>query len=177
MSYILDALKKSEKERALGNIPTLETAPSSKKRGVPLSWFVLAVAAVVFVVVGFVLLSMRTSTPDFEQTAARNSTEAQVATASDPTEAAPASAETAASSAQVPAPVTVAELEPSIRNRLPKLDINVLSYSENRPKRFVMIDQNIYKEGEGVGNGVQIEEITKNSVVMSFEGVRFLVFP
>jgi len=29
MSYILDALKKSERERAKGNIPTLETVPDS----------------------------------------------------------------------------------------------------------------------------------------------------
>lgn len=167
MSYILDALKKSEKERTLGNIPTLDTAANSSAKRVPLSWFVLAVAAIVFVVIGFGLLSLRTSTPGFEQMASRDSTDESAGVGADP----------AAADKQMPAPVPVADLEPSIRNRLPKLDINVLSYSENRPKRFVMIDQNIFKEGEGVGNGIVIDEITRTSVVMSFEGVRFLLFP
>ena len=41
MSYILDALKKSEKERSLGNVPTLGSADQYKDNKVSVRWLVL----------------------------------------------------------------------------------------------------------------------------------------
>ncbi len=55
--------------------------------------------------------------------------------------------------------------------------INVLSYSENRSKRFVMIGQDIFKEGEVVSEGVMVEEIRNSDVIFRFENVRFLLEP
>ena len=47
MSYILEALKKSEKERTLGDVPTLETTIEGHGMRVPISWFLAAVGSVV----------------------------------------------------------------------------------------------------------------------------------
>ena len=74
-------------------------------------------------------------------------------------------------------PIPLSELDLSVRSRLPDLAINALSYSPNQEKRFVMINQDIFKEGEDLGNGIVVEEIKKSSVVLSFEGRQFILRP
>ena len=76
-----------------------------------------------------------------------------------------------------PAPVPITDLDPSLRNRLPDLSINALSYSSNQAKRFVMINQAIYKEGEDLGNGIVVEKIKRSTVILSFEGNQFTLRP
>jgi len=55
--------------------------------------------------------------------------------------------------------------------------LNVVSYSQNDDKRFVMIDQKIYREGESVQGGMTIEQITEDGPIMSWRGRRFLMRP
>ena len=74
-------------------------------------------------------------------------------------------------------PVSLADLDSSVRGRLPDLAINALSYSSDHAKRFVMINQDIFKEGEDLGNGIVVEEIKKSGVVLSFEGHQFILKP
>ena len=64
MSYILDALKKSQHERQLGKVPTLDTSQTEveQHRGEPTRWIysaiVLALAAIL--VAGYGIVDRRT---------------------------------------------------------------------------------------------------------------------
>ncbi len=172
MSYILDALKKSEKERSLGSVPTLGAAEHFQERSVPLRWFLLTVICLMVAILSggaWMLWSSRpgpgpvdgsdaATVPSAEETQTR-STSAGEATV-------------------VPAdPVPIAKVDDSIRARIPEVEINVLSYSEDVSKRFVMIGQNIFKEGEEVVEGLVISEIRNTDVIFGFDGIKFIMEP
>lgn len=180
MSYILDALKKSEKERALGNVPTLEASDQQEERRVPMRWLLLTVVCLVVALViagGWMLWP---SGP-----VNRPSVSANAVPGTDPEAAAPRTAESAqsAQTGNAPAPetpalpVSINAVDASVRSRIPDFRINVLSYSDNNAKRFVMIGQNIFKEGEEVAAGVVVQEIRNSEVVFEFENVRFILVP
>jgi len=185
VSYILDALKKSEKERSLGNVPTLGSAGQYQNYKVSVRWVVLLLIlllAVLLIVAGSLLWNSRlqtdahTAVQEKSKPVAKNVTaEAQAPRAAARTETAVVEHKEVSSNKGEPVPVL--ELDPAVRGRLPDLSVNVLSYSDNNSRRFVMIDQNIFKEGEEVKKGVVIEEIRKSDVVFSFEGVQFTLKP
>ena len=65
MSYILDALKKSEKERSLGNVPTLGSADQYQDYKVSVRWVVLLLIlllAVLLIVAGWLVWNSRLQT-------------------------------------------------------------------------------------------------------------------
>ena len=177
MSYILDALKKSEKERSLGNVPTLGTTTQQEERRVPLRWFVITVAVLGLAIAlggGWVLWSARTSQAPAADVTAAPGAKSPAASAAEAAGAAPVARMQAAPAA---GPVHFSDLDDSARSRIPEIRINVLSYAESSARRFVMIGQDIFKEGEEVRPGVYIDEIRNADVVFRFEGVRFLLEP
>ena len=185
MSYILDALKKSEKEHALANIPTLRTTGQAERKRVPLSWFLFILTLAILIAVLFAVWFWWVS-PQTVPLVQEGPKEKPVANAPVTERAAETQSrgEAMVSDVQViqlpdspPVPVDIADLDPSIRKRLPELSINALSYSANQTKRFVMINQDIFREGEELGNGMVVEEIKKSTVVLSFEGHLFVLQP
>jgi len=68
-------------------------------------------------------------------------------------------------------------LPSNVRRDLPQMQLNVVSYSSNPEKRFVMIDQKILREGDSAPGGMTIEEITSDGPVMAWRGRRFLMRP
>lgn len=73
--------------------------------------------------------------------------------------------------------VTIDDLEPAFRKNVPVVNIQAVSYSENDARRFVMIDQHIYKEGDELKNGLRVEQVTPDGPVVSFRGRRFMLRP
>jgi general secretion pathway protein B len=67
------------------------------------------------------------------------------------------------------------ELPQEFRNRLdlPRLDVHV--YSEEPLRRFILVNQEKYREGEKLPSGMRLEEILPDGIVMSYEGERFRV--
>lgn len=67
------------------------------------------------------------------------------------------------------------ELPQEFRNRLdlPRLDVHV--YSEVPQRRFIMVNQEKYREGEKLPSGLLLEEILPDGIVMSYEGEHFRV--
>lgn len=177
MSYILDALKKSEKERSLGNVPTLVAADQNQGRAVPLHWFMLTVACFVVLLVavaGWILWpSQGAQGPATGSATAGGSPATALSAGESETKEAAVRAPAAASSIPVP----ISEVGESVRAHIPEFKINVLSYSENSSKRFVMIGQDIYKEGEEITAGLVVAEIRNSDVVFSFDGVLFTMQP
>jgi len=67
------------------------------------------------------------------------------------------------------------ELPKEFRNKidLPRLDVHV--YSEEPQGRFIMVNLKKYREGETLPNGLMLEEILADGMVMSYQGERFRV--
>jgi len=69
------------------------------------------------------------------------------------------------------------DLEPGFRKNVPVVNVQVVSFSENKGRRFVMIDQQIYREGDQLENGLRVEQVTRDGPLMSYKGKRFLMRP
>lgn len=202
MSYILEALKKSEQDRALGNVPTLFTAHDKDGAAGPRRslWAVLGI-----VVISGVAAAAWYQYRSGAETSAAIPLEAESATTtvtstpvSDPAAAEvkpalPAVGQDAenpvratASPAQTPSYTDVTastpllelnELPPETLATLPSLAINVVSFSRTESRRFVMIDQVIYKEGQKISRDLSVDEITPDGAVLTYRGNRFLARP
>lgn len=70
---------------------------------------------------------------------------------------------------------TVDELSTSLRQRIPDLALNVHVYDDEPAERFILMNMKRYKEGEQTREGLFLEEILPNGVVMSLNGTLFRV--
>jgi general secretion pathway protein B len=67
------------------------------------------------------------------------------------------------------------ELPQEFRNKidLPRLDVHV--YSQEPQGRFILVNLKKYREGETLPNGLVLEEILPDGMVMFYQGERFRV--
>lgn len=206
MSFILDALRKSESERQ-------REAPPSPTR-IPLAVARAGLPAWVWLVIGALSVTVLAIGAAWWRSAAPGPAASSVATASDPGEIplerglAPASPDDADPNARLdgeaaPAgrrneldigptplgqgarPVRYANASalPSVAEilaegiALPPLDLQLISYSENVADRFVFINGTQYREGQRVRNGPQIVSILPQGAVLTQQGRDFLLAP
>ena len=205
MSFILDALKKSETERQQQGATEFSSVPTSPGEGSPARWLWLlaALLAVNFAVLIGILLkpdksveapaasSVQPLVASEPAPATDNSFERQVANRIEqqpvrtPPPAATASAP-ATSEAAPPQPVVA---PPSTTRNLPTMDqlrldgslqmtdlhLDIHVFSEVPAERFVFINMNKYREGERTAAGPAVDEITPDGVVLDYQGRRFLL--
>lgn len=227
MSFILDALKKSDGERQRQTGPVLfEIRSASRRGGLPI-WAITLGALLLINLVALAWFVTRSPKP-----APRNASAAGVATspapAPAPAPAAAAAIPTAASPTTASAPMndapvlppeplatapmaspgyidenpadyeealpagnasppalagreaaernmvpTVDQLPASIGNQLPPLRLDLHVYATRAADRFVMINMQRLREGDATRDGVRVEEILPDGVVLSFRGTRF----
>lgn len=182
MSYILEALKKSERERAKGNIPTLETVSDTgvSRRALWLG-VLLGAGALLLVVLAAWLVSAQffrsdssTSPPVTAGTAPHGGVDEPAARTDDPpaqTEAPRSEPETRpAIDDREPQPpqrvAEVSELDAGAQARVRDLSVNVVSYSQQPERRFVMLNQRIFRESDMVADGVIVKEILPEGVLL-----------
>jgi len=175
MSYILEALKKSERERSKGHIPTLETAPDTGVSRRALWAGVLLGAGALLLAALAAWLLARTF---FQQDAAQPPQPAGVeskasAPAADDTRRDAGSGPDAgpapdtAGGATAPRRVSDPGEPPAeVRRRVQSLSLNVVSYSQTPERRFVMLNQRIYREADTLDNGVVIKEILPDGALL-----------
>jgi general secretion pathway protein B len=65
--------------------------------------------------------------------------------------------------------------ELTARGGLPELKLELHVYSSKPPERFVFVNGSRYREGDTTREGAQVEEITRDGVVMNLRGNRFLL--
>lgn len=65
--------------------------------------------------------------------------------------------------------------ELTARGGLPELKLELHVYSNKPPERFVFVNGSRYREGDTTQEGAQVEEITRDGVVMNLRGNRFLL--
>lgn len=200
MSYILEALKKAQAERQLGNAPTIH-APSIhaapprvalvKKTGT----LALGASVVVLAIVGWLAWSQRTPAPAVIPATAMAPVAAPVAppapapviaAAPAPVVAAPAPRprKVEAPVAVVKAPATAAledtvryakDLPPELQQQLPRVAFGGYMYSDNAADRLVLVDKTLRHEGEEIAPGLMLEKLLPKGAVLNYRGTRYRV--
>jgi len=69
------------------------------------------------------------------------------------------------------------DLPADVKRSIPKLSLSVVSYAANPQKRFVMVDSEIYYEGEEMTENLIIEAITPDGPIVTWRGHEFLLQP
>lgn len=72
-------------------------------------------------------------------------------------------------------PISYWQLPDAIRSTLPPMKISVLVYAEQAAERFVLMDGRRRIEGDSVMPGLELIEVRRDGVVMSYQAYRFLV--
>ena len=188
MSFILDALRKSESERRREAAPSLAHVPPAARRHPAPPWVWIVMGALALGMLGLAALWWQSidtaSRADLE--AARAAPDSALPLAS---EAAPAAspapnvapptrpveppAEFRADPASLP---SVAEARAS-GLALPELKLQLISYSEDATQRFVFINGFRYRQGERVQNGPLVVSIARDAVVLQQQGRDFRLTP
>lgn len=203
MSFILDALKKSENERQ-HNAPTeFATVPSSSEpsRAPRWLWVLGALLAINVIVLTGLLLRPTPSTPAraaapvTAPTGVEPAVKAPVASFAEQLDAArdrqpepapeaattpPDPAPAAAPTRSAPAAATSALFLPSLAElradgtlNLPELHVDIHVYSDSSADRFVFINMVKYRENERLNEGPLLREITRDGVVLEHRGTSF----
>lgn len=203
MSFILDALRKSETDRQQQGSAEFAGVPTSDRREKPPRWlWVLGLLLAVNVIVLLGLLLK----PDAQPTSARlepppQNTQTPPARSEDfasqvaaarqnaPVREEPRPVEVESTPENVQVPVTTApspaanpmtlptihELLANGRISLPELHVDVHVYSEVSEDRFVFINMNKHMEGSRLAEGPLVKEITRDGVVLDQNGMTFLL--
>ncbi|WOB10583.1 general secretion pathway protein GspB [Piscinibacter gummiphilus] len=70
---------------------------------------------------------------------------------------------------------SISELPDDIRRQLPTLSVSGASYSKNPASRMLILNGQVFKEGDKVANDLVLEQIRLKSAVLSFKGRRYSV--
>ena len=203
MSYILDALRKSDQQRQRGAAPTLLTAQAIAAESEPPAFLLYGFAAAVLVGAGMAIGWLRPWQPEQVSPAAgpgaahpapvstgavikrdkpaparteRRATPPKLVTAAPqamPTPVPEQPAGTLTNGVQEPRVVTMAELPLPIQQEIPRMSISVHAYSPKPQDRMVGINDRLLREGGLLPPGLTLEQITPDGMIFSYKGYRF----
>ena len=190
MSFILDALRKSESDRRRDATPSLAQIPPAAPRNNAPDWVWIVMGALVLGVLGLAALWWRStetaSLPEVEAAraapaepfpAAEGRAGAEPRVSAPPSGAPPGPADGRTASRADPGNLpSVAEARAS-GLALPELKLQLISYSEDETQRFVFINGFRYRQGQRVQNGPLVVSIARDSVVLEQQGRDFRLTP
>jgi hypothetical protein len=172
MSTILDALRKSERERTLVRGPGF--ADAGRRAVLPADrshWKLAAIVLLVVLVVTVALLMRMRGVPGHivGTTLPADSTAREVAPPAPPPIAAPVETTNTA----VPEASFLSTLAPEFQQRLPPMTVNIHVYAADEAQRILYINNRPYRRGEEISGGVRVEAIVPDGVVLQYHGQRF----
>ena len=196
MSYILDALRRADSERERGAVPGIHAQPvpvpsadtDAQPPPRPWVWMAVGMSVVLAGVVAWSFVGKESPSRDASEPVA-----ASPAPASPPpvfASPAPPPAQTIALPAAPPAraepvatPASTAdirvyaltELPDDIRRQLPALGIGGSIYSEKPANRLLIINGQLFHEGDKPLPELSVEQIKLKSAVLRFKGYRYEV--
>ena len=180
MSYILDALKKSEAERSRGALPTLLTPPQTPFRSGIVGWVLIAVLIVnAGLLLGWLYWPTNTSAPARTADAAPPAAEASapapdVARVSEGPATIPKAASLPPDSSVAVAAQAPVSAIPNEDNAPAQGDADVSFsthvYATDPSMRAVTMNGKRFVEGDTIRPGVRIREITETGVVLDVNG-------
>jgi len=188
MSFILDALRKSESERRREATPGIAHIPPAAPRNSAPPWVWIVMSALALGVLGLTVAWWRSTqipTPALEmpQTAAEQPRPRVPDDASLEARAAPAPGVAPPNALDDPAtaePRDTGSLPSAAEIRaagiaLPELRLQLISYSEDEAQRFVFINGFRYRPGQRVQNGPLLVSIAPDRVVLQQQGRDFVL--
>lgn len=197
MSYILDALRRSEQDRLRLQGHSELTAPDLPQAGRRwLPWVLLVVLSLNAAALGWLFMrqaptpapSVSASEPDpptrsmpaLKELTGRPGSLRTESVAAPPLQAPVPAQATAVAPAPSPAisepdAPLLSSLSESFRRSLPDISINVHVFAEQPSARFVLIDGRSLREGQSLTEKLRLERITQDGVIMSYEGQFFRV--
>jgi general secretion pathway protein B len=66
-----------------------------------------------------------------------------------------------------------AELPEAIRREMPKLSVGGASYSNDAASRMLIINGQVFHEGDKIAPGLELERIRLRSAILAFKGYRY----
>ncbi len=192
MSYILDALKKSDQQRQRGATPTIPPAQAAVAAPGKSFSVYYAVLAVVLLCAGIAIGWLR-PWQEAQTVAESSAVSAAIPEQTSPRPVQPVPVEAPVQKLPVPvAPVITQQAPPSpvntepeqealhiyelpsaIQQALPDMTIQLHSYSSKPENSIVSINSRMMKEGESLEPGLRLEQITPDGVIFSYKGYRF----
>ncbi len=193
MSFILDALRKSENERQQSEVPSISDVPAVVHSTRIPTWAVASIAALS---AGILLLGwawwhsadvaevevadVRSSglqtqaASRFATSGAVRSLAREPIAAAQPAAASPVTRPVAATSTMVIGPPTMMELIVA-GTILPELALELHVYSPTASERFVRVNSASYREGEVLTEGPRVLSITSDGVILDYRDQSFLL--
>jgi general secretion pathway protein B len=93
-----------------------------------------------------------------------------------PAATAPSEIEHPVDVAPIPGKVySMSELPLAVQQKLPSFGISVFLYSDDPTSRMVKINNKMLREGDYLSEGLKLEEIDQNSLILSYQNFRFRV--
>ena len=181
MSYILDALRKSDQQRQRGTAPMTLAAPAVVEKRPAFS--LNLVLALALLIAGMAIGWLRPWQPVAPNPPPLNQAKAPVP----PLAAAPLSPlpprvparpspqrvrEAAVSETQAGV-IALSELPAAIRQDIPSLSISLHGYASKPADRITMINDKLLRQGELLAPGLRLEQITADGVILDYKGYRF----
>jgi general secretion pathway protein B len=195
MSFILDALKKSETDRQQQTSSEFASVPSSSGNPSSLKWLWILGALLLVNAVVLLGVLMRENKPvqdatittlprGDESTAAEPTFEERVEAArlnqpppattraeTEPTEE-PSTARPSSSGARI---LTIDEVRVNGTVQLTDLHLDIHVYSDVPAERFVFVNMAKLREGSQLEEGPTVTEITRDGVILEHQGTTFLL--
>jgi len=186
MSYILDALKKSDQQRQRGATPTLQVgqiAVAAPKRSLFVYYILLAVVLLgVGIIVGWMhpwkpeQLPSGPSTVTTESPTPISQESAGVpAIAEIPRESGPVNDKVSEQTGAILEQEVISqnELPLQIQREIPSMEIQLHAYANEPAERLVSINSIRLREGGSLMLGLKLEQITPDGMIFSYKGFRF----
>lgn len=192
MSYILDALKKSEQERGQGDIPNVQTVHSSSLNygnNKKTYWPYILITAVLLNLLAisyFIFdkekdmdinsqpaseLASESAAPTFKETLKQIGEEdfkkEEKPTVKPIQKKLP---KTINSNTSLLSITDYYDLPDSTKNRLPDINVSAHVFSTNPLQRSIVINNNFMEEGEYISKKLFLHEITQDGAILDFEG-------
>lgn len=194
MSFVLDALRKSEHERQRQLGPGIAELPAARPERRP-PWALLAIVLLVVLNVAVLGVLLLRDAPPAEPAgvpATAMEAPAIIAPPVTPPPATPAIASltevrplleepqpAAEAVAPPPAPdptlVPIAELPATATAGLPQLSMDLHVYTDDPQRRAVFINGRRYQQGGVLTEGPTLREITREGAILDYRGQRFLL--
>lgn len=191
MSYILDALKKSDQERQQGAGPSLQTVHRPHNNTAERGWLYLLLALVVLLIlalaglVGWFLFDLNDNSLEpakiNESAVATVITELPTNSASLNEDSKMAKVSVATASLQsVPSTksrvvVPFSQLPLTVRNAIPAMTFSFHVYSDSPDRRTIIINGRRVKQGAMIDDQLLLDEITANGVIFSWQDHQFSI--
>ena len=184
MSYILDALKKSEAERSRGSVPTLLMPQQTRFRSNTVIWILLAallVNACLFAAWMFRSSSTTSASGKLasEPAAVRNTppneditprAESLSSTTQPATTHDDAREEMVPAQTELVSPTAAPTAAPAFTPDEPRISFSTHVYGTDPAMRGVTMNGKRFVEGDTISPGVRIKEITETGVVLDMNG-------